>query len=77
MTIRRKVVTLDDLIPDGVRIVVDWDNLCPGGSIFIPCKDVTRGKREILAIAARKNIPLVVRTRIHDGFLGLRVWRTM
>ena len=31
------VLKISDLNPDGVRIIVAWDELVIGASVFIPC----------------------------------------
>ena len=34
---KQGVLKVDDLNPDGVRIVVKWDDMVVGASVFIPC----------------------------------------
>ena len=31
------MLRLDDLDPDGVKVVVDWGKMVVGASVFIPC----------------------------------------
>ena len=33
----QKVLKVDDLNPDGLRITVDWEDMSVGASIFVPC----------------------------------------
>ena len=34
---KQGVLKKDDLNPDGVRIIVKWDDMVAGSSVFIPC----------------------------------------
>ena len=45
----------DDLDPDGVRIVVNWENKVVNASIFIPCINVEKAKNQIYKITKAKN----------------------
>ena len=40
---RKGVLRTYDLYPDGVRVVVKWDELQVGMSIFIPCINTQQG----------------------------------
>ena len=31
------MLKLDDLDPDGVKIIVDWGKMVVGASVFVPC----------------------------------------
>ena len=35
----QKVMKIEDLNPDGIRVIVNWDKLTVSGSVFIPCVD--------------------------------------
>ena len=65
----------DDLNPDGVRIVVNWDEMVTSSSIFVPCVNTDAAKEQIKAIAKDKGWEVNARTTIESGRVGLRVWR--
>lgn len=70
------VTQLDDLCPDGVRIVVPWKDMRVGESVFVPCINTTRAKREAAAVAKRLQITLKCRVCVEDYRLGIRIWRS-
>ena len=47
----RGVVRTFDLCPDGIRIVVPWDAITVGASVFVPCLDAPKAIDEIEKIA--------------------------
>lgn len=65
----------DDLDPDGVRIVVNWENMIVNASIFIPCINIEKAKNQIYKIAKTKNWEITIRATIENNKFGLRVWR--
>ena len=67
---------VNDLDPDGVRIIVPWRELHVGGSLFVPCINTEACERQIQGVAQRLGIRLTCRQRIEAQHLGLRVWRT-
>lgn len=70
------VKKLDDIDPDGVRIVLPWNELEVGGSFFVPCINTATCERQLGVIAKRLGITLTTRLRLEGQHLGLRVWRT-
>jgi len=66
----------DDLGPDGVRMVVHWSAMPVGGSIFIPCINVARAQKQVLAIFARRHWKVRFQVTEQNHILGLRIWRT-
>jgi hypothetical protein len=70
------VKKLDEIDPDGVRIILPWDELGVGCSFFVPCVNSDTCKRQIGVIAQRLGITLTFRARVEGQHLGLRVWRT-
>ena len=40
----QKVLKVDDLNPDGLRITVDWEDMSVGASIFVPLSTLRRVK---------------------------------
>jgi hypothetical protein len=66
---------VEDLVPDGVKINLDWDALLPGASAFIPCINVVELVNEIREYTDKKGWVMEYRTRIEDGKWGVRFWR--
>jgi hypothetical protein len=73
----QKVLKIDDLNPDGLRITVNWGDMEVKSSIFIPCVDTEKGKEQLKKLAKRKNWEFDTRVCIEGGKLGLRAWRTV
>jgi hypothetical protein len=73
----QKPLTIDDLAPDGVKIVVDWGAMAVGASVFIPCVNTTKARNQAIEVAVRKKWTLETRTRIENGMFGVRIWRTV
>jgi hypothetical protein len=71
------VLRLDDIKPDGVRVVIHWNKLDVGMSMFIPCINTTRAKTELNRIAKEKGMQLQMTPRIEGGKWGVRVWRVV
>jgi hypothetical protein len=67
----------DDLHPDGVRIVVDWEQMPVGSSAFIPCLNVEEAKKQVEKIAAKRGWKMKVCPRIEDERFGVRMWRVL
>jgi hypothetical protein len=73
----QKVLKIDDLNPDGLRITVNWGDMEVKSSIFIPCVDTEKGKEQLKKLAKRKNWEFDTQVCIEGGKLGLRAWRTV
>ena len=73
----QKPLKADDLNPDKVKVVVQWDAMVVGASVFIPCIDTEKAKQQLEKIAAFKSWQVAVRVRIEDKMFGLRIWRTV
>lgn len=74
---RPKPLKKYDLCPDGVPVVVDWDQFFVGSSFFVPCIDTENCKEQVLKIAREKKFTVELRRRIEDGKWGVRFWRTL
>ena len=72
---RQGVLKKDDLNPDGVRIVVNWNDMAVGSSIFIPCLNTEKAMRQVNKVVVEKGWDIKYRVRIEDNKLGLRIWR--
>ena len=67
---------LDAVVPDGVPIVVEWDGMQIGHSVFIPALNHAKLRKEVATIAKQKGFTLRGFTRIEAGKYGMRFWRT-
>jgi len=76
-TVSRGVVKEYDLNPDGVRVVVRWDDMVVGASIFVPCINTDEATKELRRISKDKGWESHVLVRVEDGKLGVRMWRTL
>jgi hypothetical protein len=65
----------DDLFPDGVRVVVDWDLMRVGDSAFVPCINVHELQRQLKPIFARRGWDYKLRVACENHILGVRIWR--
>lgn len=66
-----------DLAPDGVQVVVDWDDMHVGTSVFIPCVNTDKAKEQVKELFREKAWQYLMRVRIEDGRLGVRAWRIL
>ena len=71
----RKVLKTFDLDPDHVRVVVNWDNMKPNTSVFIPCITTEKAIEQLNKIIKKKNWEAKTHVRIEDAKLGVRIWR--
>ena len=70
-----QAISEDDLYPDGIRVVIEWDIWEPGMSIFVPCIATKRALKQMKAIAFRKNIAMTHDIVVEGGLFGVRFWR--
>ena len=75
MRIRQGILRTDDLNPDGVRIIVNWDDMVTSSSVFILCINVTLAVEQIYNVAKRRNWQIKTQVRVENEKLGVRVWR--
>lgn len=68
---------LDTVHPDGVPIVVEWDKMEIGCSVFIPAINHVSLKKQIGVIAGRMDFTLEGHPRIEGGKYGMRFWRLL
>lgn len=71
----RIVVRTNDINPDGVRIVLNWDKFGPGTSMFVPCINTTDAIAQLRKIAKGLGYDVVVKVVINYTKLGVRIWR--
>ena len=77
MRLRQGILKSDDLNPDGVRIVVNWDNMVTSSSIFVPCVDAQEAIRQIKNIVKTKGWDVETHVRVENNKLGVRIWRIL
>jgi hypothetical protein len=64
-----------DLNPDGVRIIVNWDDMVTGSSVFILSVNVQEALSQIKKVMNEKGWKYQMQIRVEDEKLGVRVWR--
>ena len=69
------MLKLDDIAPDGVRIVVRWDKMGVGASVFVPCINARKAREQVNVIFKRKGWMYKAHTTIESNKLGVRFWR--
>tara|TARA_R110000787_G_scaffold225292_1_gene333276 strand:+ start:428 stop:655 length:228 start_codon:yes stop_codon:yes gene_type:complete len=74
---KQGVLKIDDLNPDGVRIIVGWDSFVAGASVFIPCINTEEAMRQAAKILVDKEYKTEARVVIEGDILGIRIWRTV
>ena len=77
MKIRQGILKLNDLCPDGVRIIVNWDNMVTSSSVFILCVNTQVAIEQAKKITTAKGWQTESQVRVEDGKLGVRIWRTV
>ena len=71
------VLRVYDLNPDGVRVVINWDALVVGASMFIPCINTNQATQQLTTITDKKGWKTTTKVTVESGKLGFRMWRTM
>ena len=73
---KQGILKTHDLDPDGVRIVVKWEDMVAGASIFIPCINTEEAMRQAAKVLVEKDYKTEARVVIENEILGIRIWRT-
>lgn len=71
----QKPMKTDDLNPDKVKVIVEWDKMVVGASVFVPCVDTDKAKQQVSKIAEDKGWTIETRVRIENNMFGVRIWR--
>ena len=71
------VLRVYELNPDGVRVVINWDALVVGASMFIPCINTNQATQQLTTITDKKGWKTTTKVTVESGKLGVRMWRTM
>ena len=64
-----------NLNPDGVRIIVNWNDMVIGSSVFILSVNTQEALSQIKKVMNDKGWEYQMQIRIEDEKLGVRVWR--
>jgi hypothetical protein len=70
-----EVLKLDDIGPDGVRMIVDWDRMRTSDSVFVPCLNVTKALKQVEPIFDRRGWKMRVHVSVENNIMGIRIWR--
>ncbi len=71
------MLLLDDLSPDGIKIVTNWSAMHVGASVFIPCINTQKAREQVVKVFKRKKWQVKTKIAIENGRLGIRIWRTI
>tara|TARA_R100000544_G_scaffold34665_1_gene21527 strand:- start:124 stop:345 length:222 start_codon:yes stop_codon:yes gene_type:complete len=69
------ILKKNDLNPDGVRIIVNWDDMVAGSSVFILSVNTQEALSQIKNVMNEKGWKYQMQIRVEDEKLGVRVWR--
>jgi len=75
--LHQKPLKTDDINPDTVKIIVQWDKMVVGASVFVPCIDTEKAKQQLEKVAELKSWQVAMRVRIENEMFGVRIWRTV
>jgi hypothetical protein len=64
-----------NLNPDGVRIIVNWNDMVIGSSVFILSVNTQEALSQIKKVMNNKGWEYQMQIRVEDEKLGVRVWR--
>jgi len=64
-----------NLNPDGVRIIVNWNGMVIGSSVFILSVNTQEALSQIKKVMNDKGWEYQMQIRVEDEKLGVRVWR--
>ena len=71
-----RVLSNDEICPDGMPVMVPWARFIPGTSVFIPCIAVDRAVSQFTKLADARGIGFMHKIVIENRILGVRFWRT-
>jgi len=75
--LHQKPLKTDDINPDTVKIIIQWDKMVVGASVFVPCIDTEKAKQQLEKVAELKSWQVAMRVRIENEMFGVRIWRTV
>jgi hypothetical protein len=62
------------VVIEGVSYEINWKRFKRGTSIFIPCLDVRRARAQVVVVAKRLKLKVLMKVVIEEGIRGLRIW---
>lgn len=62
------------MVIEGVSYEINWKRFKRGTSIFIPCLDVRRARAQVVVVAKRLKLKVLMKVVIEEGIRGLRIW---
>lgn len=71
----KEIIGTDDIYPDDIRVVLDWDAFGTEASMFVPCLNIERCVKQFTAIAERKKVKVRHKIVVENNILGVRFWR--
>jgi len=69
------VLTLDQIAPDGLLIVIDWDRMQVGSSVFVPCINTSLAKKQVKGAFELRGWQMRYVIRPERELWGVRFWR--
>lgn len=69
------VLTLDQIAPDDLLLVVDWGAMRVGSSVFLPCINTPMAIKQTRGIFERRGWAMRVAIRVEGNIWGVRIWR--
>lgn len=69
------VLKIDDINPDGVRIVIAWDKFVVGASMYIQCINTDKAISQLKKVCKDKGFKVECRVQIENQKMGVRCWR--
>ena len=63
------------MVVEQINYEVNWKTFKRGYSVFVPCLDHSKAKKEILTTTKRLKFKIVTKVVIEDSIRGIRFWR--
>jgi hypothetical protein len=63
------------MLVEKISYNIDWKKFKVGYSMFIPCLDPSKAKKDILRVTNRLKVDVLLKIVIEDGVQGIRMWR--
>ena len=63
------------MVVEQINYEVNWKVFKRGYSVFVPCLDPSKAKKEILTTTKRLKFKIVTKVVIEDSVRGIRFWR--
>lgn len=63
--------------PDGVEINIAWEQFSVGSSVFIPCINTRKAKKQVENFVSSMDMQIRAVARSENNKWGIRIWRLM